>query len=254
MRKGWIIALLAALLLTASALADPLTLLPDLADTLCWPDGSDEDSAVFVYRYRYPRVAEGGDIGETVNRYYADEAEYAADFSVAMRGEEILDTSVQSSTEVRYRVTANDDDYFSVLIVADSLLEGERIVNVSAQVFSRDTLKPGLMMTLPYLLDILEEDSNDEWLREHQTERAEAIVRRLVWEALEARRADGEAIPEDLTEESLAELFNPEEDFYYDGETGEIVFFLQPCMNGADMAADDFYAFPFEIDDLIDEL
>ena len=240
--------------MTAAAAAEPLTMLPDLEGTLCWPEGTDADSAIFVYTFRYPQVAGEGDTEEAINRFYADEAEYAADFSVAMRGEEILDTSVQSRTDVTCRVTANDEDYFSVLVIADSTLEGARIVNVTAQVFSRDTAKPGRMMTLPYLLDILEEDSSDDWQREHQTERAEALVRALVWEDLERRREAGEAVPETLTEESLAEVFFPEEDFYWDGETGEIVFFLQPYLNAADMATDDFYTFSFDIDDLIDEL
>ncbi len=254
MRKGIILLIVTVLLVPAAASADPLTLLPDLEGTLCWPEDASPETAVFVYTYRFPQVAGEGETEETINKAYQDALEYAVDFDVARRGEEILDTSVQSRTDVTYRVTGNDDAFFSVLLISDSTLEGTRIVNVSALVFSRDTQKAGNIMTLPYLLGILEDTSNDDWMRDHQTERAEAVVRELVWDGLERRREAGDAIPEWLTEESLADVFFPEEDFYYDGETGEIVFFLQPWLNSEEMEPDSFYTFSFDIEDIIDEM
>ena len=246
--------LIALCLVCACAAADPLTLAPDLSGTVYWPDGSDADTAVFVYTYAYPQVAGEGEAEEAINETYAYEVDDAVAFDVPMRGEDITDTSVQSATDIRYRITANDDEYFSVLIITDSAIEGERHVSLQAHVFGRDTAKAGHIMTMPYLLGILADDEDDDWLRERQTARADEVVRGLVWSDIEWRRSRGEVFPDWWTEELLCEDFFPEEAFYYDGETGCVVFFFQPYMNGDGMAPDAFYTFEFEFDEIVDEM
>ncbi len=246
--------LIALCLLCACALADPLTQAPDLAGTVYWPEGSDADTAVYVYAYAYPQVEGDGETEETINATYGYEVDYDLEFDVPTRGEGILDTSVQSRSEVRYTITANDDDYFSVLIISDSVIEGERSVSVQAQVFSRDTAKPGHIMTMPYLLGILADDEDDDWLRNRQTERADAVVRELVWSEILWRAGNGEVFPDWWTEEMLNDCFFPEEEFYYDGESGCVVFFFQPYMNADGMEPDDFYTFAFDFDSILDEM
>lgn len=241
-------------LLVLSAAAEPLTQLPDLTGTICWPDGTDETDAVLIYRYAYPQVAGDGETETTINTYYDYQVEDALAFRAPMRGEEIADPSVQAVTEIRYEIKANDDDFFSVLLIEDSLADGQRMVSLSAQNFSRDTEKPGNEMTLPYLLDILEDDAEDGWLRSRQTGRASEVVRSMVWAEIEERRAAGESFPEDWTREMLDYEFFPEYDFYYSDEEGLLVFFFQPYLNGPDMAPDSYYTFALDVEDIVWEM
>ena len=255
MRKSCLALLLTlCALFTLTASAEPLEQLPDLAGTVYWPEGTDADSAVYVYTYAYPQVAGEGEAVEAINKSFADLVADSLEFDVSRRGEEIADTSAQSHTEITYRVTANDGEFFSLLVFSDTTMEGQRFVSVKAQVFSLDTGKAGHQVTLPYLLGILEDDSDDDWLRDRQTQRAEEIIRMLILDEIESRRARGEAIPEEIDEELLAYDFYPEEDFYYDGETGSVVFFLQPFLNGEGMAPDDFYTFAFDAEEILDEM
>ncbi len=253
MRKFLIAFLLLAFALSA-AMADPLTLLPDLTDTVYWPEGSDAESAFYAYSYAYPQVAGEGEAEQAINKTYIDEVADKLEFDFPRRAGDITDDSILSSTDIRYRITANDGELFSVVFITDSTIDGDRNVRVKANVFSIITTKSGHMVTLPYLLGIIEEDSDDDWLREHQTERADEIIRMLILDEIERRRGDGEPIPENIDEEAISVLFNPEEDFYYDEETGYVVFFLQPFLNGEGMEPDDFYTFAFDFDEILDEM
>ena len=252
MRKSCV-ALALFVLFAIPVLADSLTQLPDLTGTVYWPEGSDAENAIFVYSYAYPQVEGEGEAVEAINKTFFDLVADSLEFDVPRRGEEVYDTSVQAHTDIRYQITANDGEYFSVLIISDTVMDGDRFVSVKAQVFSLDTEKAGHQVTLPYLLGILEEDSDDDWLRDRQTERAEEIIRMLITDEIERLRGEGEDIPEDIIEELLLYDFNPEEDFYYDGETGYVVFFLQPFQDSG-MEPDEFYTFEFDFDEILDEM
>lgn len=251
--------LLAALsllcLLLAAASADPLTLADDLSGAVYLPEGSDASNAAYIYTYSYPQVLGDGETEESINSTYAYVVDYDLQFTVpAVWGERAMDGSSASATTVSYRITANNDEYFSVLIITDTTINGERNVSVQAQVFSRVTTKAGHIITMPFLLGILKGDEDDDWLRERQTERADTVIRELIWSEIQWRKSQGETFPEDLTEEALEYELFPEEEFYYDGETGYVVFFLQPYMNGEGMAPDEFYTFEFDFEDILDEM
>jgi len=89
----------------------------------------------------------------------------------------------------------------------------------------------------------------DTWLQERQTEKADACVRALIWERIEDN-------PEDLpyfdtfTEEDLARIFYPEEDFYLD-ENGNPVFYLQP---GFAMEGGGLTEIPITLEEILDEM
>ncbi len=251
MRKCLLILLLIAL--PVAALAEPLTQIADLTGTVCWPDGTDEDTAAYRYSYVYPQVAGDGETETTINIYYANEVDYALVFTIDSRGEEVADPDGGAYTRVSYRVTANDDDFFSVLVTTDTLMDGLRQVGITAQNFSRATEKPGNVMTLPYLLDILNDAEDDEWLRNRQTNRASDVVRDMVWDQITERAGAGETFPEDWTREMLDYEFFPEYDFYY-SEDGLLVFFFQPYLNSPDMAPDSCYEFAVDIEDILDEM
>lgn len=239
--------LLMALLLPAAALAEPLTLLDGLRGTLQWPEG---DSPYYTYTYAYPQVAGDDECAEAINAYYRYEEDNVLAFDVSRRGEMIEDPSLPAATDVSWRVTANDDDFFCVLFICDSEADGDRQVTVSAQTFGRNTAKPGNVLTLPFLLAIVQDDEDSEWLKDRQIARANEVVRSLVW--AEIRHMDG--VPDFWDEEMLEYDFFPEEDFYYDGETGCLVFFFQPYLNAEGDDPEHFWTFPVDIDDILDEM
>ncbi len=253
MRKLSLI-LVALCLVCSCALADPLVQTDDIAGTWFWPEDAGADAATFVFTYAYPQVAGDSEAAQAINQNYAYDADYALAFDMPSRAEESGADGGVTRVDLRYRVTANDDDWFSVLFIRDTEAGGHHSVSVQAQVFGRETAKAGHIITMPYLLGILDDDEDDDWLRERQTNRADTVIRELVWADIEWRRAQGEAFPDDLTEEVLAECFFPEEEFYYDGETGHVVFFLQPFLNADGMAPDEFYTFSFDFEDILDEM
>ena len=119
-----------------------------------------------------------------------------------------------------------------------------------ACVFSRKNPDPGSSYTLPKLLNILDADENEEWIREHQNEKANEAVRGLVWDMMEENEAGIEYYP-DYLEEYLLEDLNPEEDYYLD-EDGEPVFYLNPGI--AAPVEFGLLIFPITLEEIDDEL
>ena len=242
-----LLCLLALLAIPAAALTEPLVLLDDLQGTVYWPEGG---TPCYTYTYAYPQVAGDDMCAQTINAFYQYEEANTLLFTVPIRGEGIQDPTLPAATQVSYRITANTDELFCVLVITDSVIDGERQVSVSAQTFGRSTEKPGNVLTLPFLLDIVQDDEDSDWLKDRQTGQANEVVRSLVWEEIRAM----DNVPDFWDEEMLQYDFFPEEDFYYDGENDCLVFFFQPYMNaeGADPAS--FWQFPIPIDDILDEM
>ncbi len=253
MRK--LFAALAALLMLLSgavSLAEPLALSDDLAGTYCWPEGSSEDTAVFLYRYCFPQVQGDGSTEENINAFYQYQLSDECEFRVAMAGNAVQHPELDAYMDIRYSVTVNDDRYFGVLLRRETVADGERLVIYSSQVFGRASDKPGDVLTLAYILGVLAEDSDDSWLQNRQTNWASECVRELVWEQAQ-RKASTDPKYAALTREDLNNDFYPEEDFYYDGELDALVFFLQPYMSG-DEASDELLVFPLTVEEILDEL
>ncbi len=253
MRIRKFVCLLLALTLPAAAAAEGLTLLDDLAGTVYWPSGSDAGNAVYTYTYRYPQVAGDGEAESTINALYEYQVNDAMDFTIPIRGESIADPSQQARTEISYRLTANNSRFFSILFTSDTVMDGSRQVIYSAQTFSRNTRKPGNVITLPYLLGILAEDETDEWLKDRQTNRANTCVRTLIRDEIGRRARSGLLLPGEFLDEDLEYSFYPEEDFYYDEALDAVVFFLQPYLFGQE-ALSDSLLFPFTVEEILDEL
>ncbi len=242
-----LLCLLMALLLPAAALADPIALLPDLHGTVQWPEG---DAPYYTYSYTYPQVAGDDMCAETINAFYRYAEDDALAFDIPIRGESIMDPSVPATTDISYRIMANTDEYFCVLIVTDSFVDGERQVKYTAQTFGRNTAKPGNVLTLPFLLGIVHDDEDSDWLKDRQTGRANEVVRSLIWAQIQ--QTDG--VPDFWEEDMMTYDFFPEEAFYYDGEADCLVFFFQPYLNAEGDDPTHFWTFPIYIDDILDEM
>jgi len=229
-------------LLAACACAEPLEMAADLADTVKVEIGG---GAEYIYTYTYPQVDEEDPSAELINSFYQYKVSDAVDFEIPMNADYYISQGTEENVtvDISYQVTCNNDDYFSVLI---RTAQGE-FVTWTGHVFSRKDIKPGSSVALPYLLGVLESEETDTWLQDRQTAKADALVREMVWEALEDSDIE---VYEDFEEESLEYGFFPEEDFYLD-ETGNPVFYLEP---GFADGSGELLTFPITIEDILDEM
>lgn len=241
--------ILSLLLVISAACADPLTLVDDLADDIVEPyDESDPSMGTFSYSYRYPQVDETEDGGEDINYFYQDLIAYDLDFTIPMmqEGHEGQDCT----TVVTYTVTCNNDDYFSILIRTEQHSPDRDFVVYTGNTFARAVLNPGYTSPLPQILGTLSPSETDEWLQDRQTEKANKLIREMVWEQIEENE-QGVEYNDDFDEEALSHVFFPEEHFYLN-EDGDPVFYLQPGI-----AAPESYGvltFTVPMEDILDEL
>lgn len=244
--------LLALMLLTSTALADTLPL-SELSGVYCYPEGTDESSAQFVYRYAYPLVDADSDIAMTINEFYNYLVDDAYGFAIPMAVDALdPESSMQAVTNIISEVTCNNDNYLSVKITTESMTGAAVSQVVSGHTFSLTGGKAGTVTSLPYLLGLLEADETDEWLLDRQTAKADDLVRTLIWDVIQEQLASGEVdYYEDLTFEQFAVCFYPEEDFYMD-DNGNLVFFVQESIIAP--AASGVFFFPFSIEELLDEV
>lgn len=246
-----LILLLVSLLFVSAALADPLPLAAELSGTACYPEGSTEADAAYIYRYAYPTVTGEDEVSQMINEFYAYMVDDALGFAAPMAAEEVTG-GIQAHTTITSEVTCNSDDYFSVKIVNESFMGAADSHVVSGHVFARQGDKAGTVVSLPYLLGILDADETDSWMLDRQTAKADEMVRGLVWDVIQDQLADGAVgYYDDLTYEAFEANFYPEEDFYLDAD-GNPVFFLQegtvaPVSEGV-------LYFPFSMIELLDEI
>ena len=248
-----ILSLLAALmLLAAPALAENIALEGNVTGVACWPDGSTEADATYVYRYAYPRLADTGDVAATINEFYAYLVEDALGFTVPITAETLESTDVQAYTNVLSQVTCLNEDYLSVLVVTESFLGASAMEVYAGHTFTLTGDLAGAATSLPRLLGILSDAETDEWMQDRQTAKANDLVWGLIWSIIQEQQAAGEInYDPDLTYDMLTQTFYPEEDFYLDA-SGNPVFFIQAATLAS--AADGVLLFPFTVEELKDEL
>ena len=230
-----------------AACADPLPLAPDLSGSMTYPEDAAPEDVIYTYTYSLPQVEGSGETEESINAFYAYQEKDVGDYTIYVKSSGVTDPGQPAWSRFTYRITANTDAFFSVLQTEETLMDGVRSVSYQAQTFGRCTRKPGSILSLPYLLGILDEEEADEWLLDRQTNRANACIRTLVAEELTRRGMDG------ISEDDLLYDFIPEEDFYYDAETDSLVFFLQPYLF-EDGEVDGMVCFPFTVEEILDEL
>ena len=246
MRK-LLLMILCLLLCLGAAWADPLPQAPDLAGSMTYPEDAAPADVIYTYTYSLPQVAGEGEVAESINAFYAYQQKDVGDYTIYVKSSGVTDPTQPAWSRFTYRITANTDAYFSVLQTEETLMDGVRSVSYQAQTFGRDTRKAGKVLSLPYMLGILDDEESDEWLMERQTNRANACIRTLVAEELALRGIDS------ITEDDLTYDFFPEEDFYYDAGTESLVFFLQPYLFPEEEPGE-MVSFSFTIEEILDEL
>ena len=247
--KRLLVFFLVLTLFCPAALADPLPLLEDYSEDIAEPyDETDPSAGTFVYSYRYPHVDETAEGGSGINVFYLDLIDYDLGFTVPFLQDSF--EGYDSSTVITYEITCNNDDYFSVLVRKEENNPDTSRVYWTGNVFARKNGGSGTTTNLPRYLGILETASNDTWLEDRQTAKADKLVREMVWDRISDTGAGIPWYP-DFTEEELSHVFFPEEDFYLD-ETGNPVFFLQPGVAAPEDAG--LLVFPIPLEDILDEL
>ena len=249
--KRFLCFLLILFLFTTPVLADSLILLEDYAlDIYEQYDPDDPSAGTFIYNCHYPHVDEKAEGGANINEFYSYLA-YEQEFYIQMAHDSF--EGEDSSTVITYSVTCNNDDYFSVLIRTEQNNPDISRVSWTGNVFSRRHGADGKSYSLPKLLGILDPDENEEWKQEVQTEKADDLIREMVWDMIEENENNIDY--NGLTKDALSYIFFPEEDFYLD-ENGEPVFYLQPADIYYDEVPEgtDLLVFPILLEDILDEL
>ena len=237
--------------LSAPALADPLAFLDDFSEDIAEPYDEDNPSAgTFIYSCRYPHVDEEAEGGAEINAFYDYLLTDTVSNLVPMMQEAF--EGYDSSMIVTYSVTCNNDDYFSVLVRTEKDNPDQSLVYWEGHVFSRKHPSAGYTYSLPKLLGILSPDENEEWMEDYQTEKADKLIRDMIWNRIEENKAGIDY--GSLTEEMLPRIFFPEESFYLN-EDGDPVFYLQPGDIFEDYSDDSGpVTFTLSLDEILDEL
>lgn len=238
----------------AAALAEGYSFADDLVGEYRYPEGAEDEALTYIYRYRYPQLAGDSDVAAMFNTTYAYTAEDTLSFEAPMNAGLTDGAEEATVIDVTYEVTCQTADYLSILVTKHTQRPGgSESTIISGHVFALTGSRAGEIISLPYLLGILtQEDATDTWLQDRQTAKADACVRTLIWEELEALMPEGN-IPfyDGLTEEELEAVFYPEEDFYLD-ENGDPVFYLME--NTVALPEAGILRFSLPLDLLLDEL
>lgn len=214
---------LALLLALLPAFAEcPVTLADPITGEYVWPEGSSDADALYVYRCRYPQVAGSDDVALHINTTYSYMIEDAMGFEVPMLASEMQPGDPKKTVDIDFGVTCMSDTHLSILITKRVTVLGEETSVLSGHVFALTGSGAGRITNLPVLLGLLDPDETDEWLMTRQTNKADKLVREMVWVQLQ----ELPEVYDDLTFEELEAGFYPEEDFFLD-EDGNPCFYLQ---------------------------
>ena len=246
-----VLAMLAALLLAAfPALADPLLLDEDLAGTIViLYDETDPSAGSYTYSYRFPCISGEDPDAMLVNIFYRNRVE-ERETNVSFEADGYADSGKTVTKNVSYRITCNNDDYFSVLVTTEYVSGDESWITWQGHTFPRKDGTPDATFDLARLLGLLGSGNLDEYQQNRQTEKAGKIVCGMIMDRI-GENPDGIPYFDTFSEEDLEYGFYPEEDFYLD-ENGDPVFFLEPGV-----AADEslgYLLFPIPLEDIEDEL
>ena len=239
------------------ALADAFPLGEDLAETVTvYYNGEDASDGQYVYSCRFPVIAEESELAAVcINEYFSKKLQEDLNFYALIDADEYGSRFQSVTKDISYRITCNNDDYFSVLIrKATDIEDFEQYEEWEGNTFARSGEMVGSVSSLPNLLGKVESGESDDWLEDRQSEKICEVLRDLVWQKIQENPENIEYDP-DLSEEDLELLIDPmfslDHDFYMD-EAGDLVFFFRPGSIAPEEAG--LITFTFPLEDLLDEL
>ncbi|MEA4999885.1 MAG: hypothetical protein VB087_10905 [Candidatus Limiplasma sp.] len=238
--------LCAAVALPALAQAAPVETEP-LVGTVPYPAGSDAATAPFVLTYRYPQFAGDTPALQAINAYFgtlAADAPSMAAGAAAAAGELPVAGAPAYYVALDYRIAYAGTDYLSVLQTASQFLGVSETERWSADVFALDGVYAGQPVTLTQALGLEQQNADAA-----QASFAADLLYRLVWEIIQQEAAmQTRAYFPDATEADLRAAFDPEQDFYLDGD-GNFVFFVQPGVVAPELEG--VLSYPFSLAELL---
>ena len=241
--------LLAALLFSSSA-ADPMVQAEDLAGVIRIPyDENDPSAGAYVYTYRYPQIDESDPSAMRVNLFYADLVEML-DTNLTFSAEGYAASGKSVDVTVNYKVTCNNDEYFSLVVIRKVVSGDSSYVVWQGHTFPRNSSAGDGTCDLTVILGLLSNGDQDENRQSRQTEKVNQAVRRLVMKQIDDNPKNMEWLA-DFTEDDLQYSFYPTEDFYLD-KRGNPVFFLEPGVVADESQG--YIRFSVPLDDITDEL
>lgn len=248
-RISFLVSLIMLLCMTAlSASAMPLATAQPLAGEVAYPEGSTVDNARFLLTYAYPQVVPEAETDNNINTYYQDAVEELLQMVGPMMYDQAsmgVDEGISAYMHINYQITANTDDFFSVVLTQEQFMGAAESQTISANVFARTGDAAGGIVTLPYVVGIPEEDVVS------ATNLVDTVYQ-LVWDIIVEQMQTGDVeYYEELTEENLFAEFYPESDFFLDDQ-GNVVFFIQPATLAS--SAEGMLKFPFSPAELLSEM
>lgn len=248
-KKIAILAVLTLLVFMAMpAYAQPFDMGQPLAGEEAYPDGSTTDNARFMLTYSFPQIVPVTEEDAVINTFYQEAVDDLVQMTAPMLYDEVAESIGQDVTaylDVSCQVTANTDDFFSVLVTQEQFMGASVGQMVQGNVFARKGDGADGIVTLPYVLGFSPDD-------EVSATSVIDTVYNLVWEIIvEQMKAGSVDYFEELTQENLFAEFYPESDFYLD-EQGNIVFYIQPAALAS--AAAGVLTFPFSPAEIMSEM
>ena len=138
MRRFWICFLAAMLCFASCAWAESagVQVIGENAGEVYMPEGSDAQSARYVYRYSYPQVEGTSETAQMINDFYTYLVDDAKNFAVPMAYESLEENEVQAYTAITSQVMCNTAEYFSVLVTTESFMGAETSQIIAGHTFA----------------------------------------------------------------------------------------------------------------------
>jgi hypothetical protein len=198
-----------------------------------------------VFRYSFPQFV-GGKTAEALNAAYAAQCRDMLDTLVPRNVGEagpLPEAGMPPyQSELSYRLTANTDDYLSVLLINRQSLGNAESETWTASVYALNGVYEGQTVSLSQVTGMEQEEGDA------SGSYAASLVYRLVWQIIQEQQAIRQNYFPDLTLDDFKRSFSPETDFYLDAD-GNLVFFVQAGVIASEM--DGILTYPFSLAELL---
>ena len=239
------------LLVSSLAISEPLKQTEDYSGIVVISyDEMDPSAGSFTFKYCYPCIDDAEPDAYIVNSFYREQIEMD-ETNMQFFADGYAGTGQSVVKDISYRVTCNNDQYFSLLMTQELKIGEEIRISWEGNTFSRKSGGIGITIDLPRLLGILDEDEQDEYLIDRQSEKAAEIVLDIILGRI-LDNPDGLPYFDDIiTYDYLYDTVFPHEDFYLE-TNGNPVFFVNPGIVADE--SEGFILFPISLEDILDEL
>ena len=251
MKRLLVLSLLLLSLTVCAAAGNSFTGAEDITGRLVFPySEEDPDGPACVWSYCYPRLEESDGAASDINQFFLDKEEYDLEFEASIQASAYASVGQSVKVTTTWSPYCNNGNYYSVLLCRECDTGSSVYRSYTGCNFRITDVPSAVFVNLPALLGTVSTGEKDEWLQDRQTEKADSLVREMVFDYLEDNE-EGWPLWDDLSMEDLEAVFFPEEDFVLD-DNGDPVFFIQPGVAAPEEAGPLFITIPLE--DILDEL